>query len=287
MLSQLDTKVRQELLQKNGFCVSIAGSRATAMHGHDFLEFSFVSQGRLAHEIAGHHEHLGAGDYFIVDHGTQHSYRQAGNEPLQVVNLLFYPEFLERTLAGSRRFEDVVNSYLLRFRYEALQDSPTGKTFHDDDGRIRQIVESLLTEYDSKAQGYIEYCRCLLVELLIHTMRKIGSSREEKGISEPVKQVMAYVREHYADDVQLGQLAERQHYTLSGLSRKFTDEVGVSFSRYLQRIRVEQSCRLLENTDLRVSEIAAAVGYDNVKFFNQIFKQTLRISPRQFRQMRK
>jgi YesN/AraC family two-component response regulator len=61
----------------------------------------------------------------------------------------------------------------------------------------------------------------------------------------------------------------------------------MSFSRYLQRIRVEQSCRLLENTDLRISEIAPKVGYDNVKFFNQIFKNTLGISPRQFRQMRK
>ena len=274
-------------LEDHKFHILVAATEDVPRHGHDFLEFSFISQGRLAHEIAGQHEHLDAGNYFIVDHGTQHSYHRVGNEPLQVVNLLFYPEFLERTLAGSRRFEDVVNSYLLRFRYETLQDSPTGKTFHDDDGRIRRIVESLLTEYDGKAQGYIEYCRCLLVELLIHTMRKIGSSREEKGISEPIKQVMAYAREHYAGDVQLSQMAEWQHYTLSGLSRKFTDEVGIPFSRYLQRIRVEQSCRLLENTDLRVSEIATAVGYDNVKFFNQIFKQTLRISPRQFRQMRK
>ena len=61
----------------------------------------------------------------------------------------------------------------------------------------------------------------------------------------------------------------------------------MSFSRYLQRIRVEQSCRLLETTDLRISEIAQTVGYGNVKFFNQVFRSALGTSPRQFRRLRK
>lgn len=274
-------------LEENKFHISVADGRTVPRHGHDFLEFSFITRGKMAHEIDGQHEILCAGDYFIVDYGTEHAYSQVGNADLEVVNLLFYPEFLERTLSGSRRFEDVVNSYLLRFRYETLRSSPTGKAFHDNDGRIRTIVESLLTEYDGKTHGYIEYSRCLLVELLILTMRKIGSDGDQRFLSEPVKKIMNHVRTHYAEDIHLGDLAEQYHYALSSLSKKFSEEVGMSFSRYLQRIRVEQSCRLLENTDLRISEIAPKVGYDNVKFFNQIFKNILGISPRQFRQMRK
>ena len=273
-------------LEENKFHISVAGSRDVHPHGHDFLELAFVRQGKMAHEIDGQHALLCAGDYFIVDYGTQHSYRRVGDAPLEAVNLLFYPEFLERTLAGSRRFEDVVNSYLLRFRYETLRASPTGKTFHDTDGRIRPIVENLMAEYDRKDPGYLEYCRCLLVELLINTMRKIGSDREQKGVSEPVRRIMAHIRAHYAETIHLGELAKQYHYSLSSLSKKFTDEVGMPFSRYLQRIRVEQSCRLLETTELRISEIASLVGYDNVKFFNQIFRDALGISPRQFRRMR-
>ena len=274
-------------LEENKFHISVADSRPVPRHGHDFLEFSFITRGQMTHQIDGQHEILSAGDYFLVDYGTEHAYSQVGQETLEVVNLLFYPEFLERTLSGSRRFEDVVNSYLLRFRYETLRSSATGKAFHDSDGRIRSIVESLITEYDSKAPGYIAYSRCLLVELLILTMRKIGSDDDRQILSEPVKKIMGHIRAHYAEDIHLGELAQQYHYALSSLSKKFSEEVGMSFSRYLQRIRVEQSCRLLESTDLRISEIAPKVGYDNVKFFNQIFKNTLGISPRQFRQMRK
>lgn len=256
-------------------------------HGHDFLELSYILRGRMLHEIDGQQSQLEAGDYFIVDHGTEHSYQQISQPPLAVVNLLFYPEFLDRMLSGSRRFEDVVNSYLLRFRYDTLHSSPTGKTFHDEDGRVGQIVETLIREYEGKAQGAVEYCRCLLVELLILTMRKIGSDRDRPAVSDTVQRIMSDVKANYAQELRLSHFAREYHYSLSGLSKKFTDEVGMGFSQYLQRIRIQQSCRLLEGTDLRISEVATRVGYANVKFFNQIFKEILSTTPREYRKARK
>ena len=274
-------------LETNHFHISVAGDADVHRHGHDFLELSYVASGQMAHDLDEQLSPVGQGDYFIVDYGTEHAYRQVSREPLTVVNLLFYPSFLDRTLSGRRRFEDVVNSYLLRFRYETLRSSPTGKTFHDGDGTVGALIQKMQAEYEAKAPGYIEYCRCLLVELLIATMRKIGSDREAQPISQPVRQVMDYVKAHYAQPILLSDIAREKHYSLSGLSKKFTDEVGVGFSQYLQRIRVEQSCRLLENTDLRISEIAQLVGYGNVKFFNQVFRSALGTSPREFRRLRK
>ena len=274
-------------LETNHFHISVARDGKVHRHGHDFLELSYIAGGQMAHDLADQLSPVGVGDYFIVDYGTEHAYRQTSEAPLEVVNLLFYPSFLDRTLSGSRRFEDVVNSYLLRFRYETLRDSPTGKTFHDGDGAVGQLIRRMVQEYEAKAPGYIEYCRCLLVEVLIITMRKIGSDREARTISPAVREIMDYVKEHYAQPIPLGQIARQRHYSLSGLSKKFTDEVGVGFSQYLQRIRVEQSCRLLETTDLRISEIAQAVGYGNVKFFNEVFRATLGTSPREFRRVRK
>lgn len=273
-------------LEEHKFHIHVARDRVSRLHGHDFLEVSFIAGGTMVHEIDGRREVLSPGNYFIVDYGIQHTYESASEEPLTVVNLLFYPEFVERTLAGSRSFEDVVNSYLLRFSYKTLRTSPTGRTFHDEDGRIRQIVEELMEEYRKKNHGYIEYIRCLLVQLLIVTMRKVGRIQHDRARSDVVMGITEYVREHYPEKIRLSDLAERYNYSTSFLSRKFAAEVGVGFSEYLQRIRIEQSCRLLEGTQLRVSEIAARVGYENVKFFNQVFKQTVKLTPREFRKTR-
>jgi AraC-like DNA-binding protein len=278
---------RYPQLEAEHFHICIAEASQVKRHGHDFLELSYILRGRMLHEIDGQQSQLEAGDYFIVDHGTEHSYQQISQPPLAVVNLLFYPEFLDRMLSGSRRFEDVVNSYLLRFRYDTLHSSPTGKTFHDEDGRVGQIVETLIREYEGKAQGAVEYCRCLLVELLILTMRKIGSDRDRPAVSDTVQRIMSDVKANYAQELRLSHFAREYHYSLSGLSKKFTDEVGMGFSQYLQRVRIQQSCRLLEGTDLRISEVATRVGYANVKFFNQIFKEILSTTPREYRKARK
>ena len=48
---------------------------------------------------------------------------------------------------------------------------------------------------------------------------------------------------------------------------------------YVQKIRIEKSCELLEDSDLRVVEIARRVGYEDIKFFNQIFKRRMQVSP--------
>lgn len=276
----------QELGQHK-FHIHVAQGDARKLHGHDFLEFTFVATGTMEHEINGKCSILTAGDYFIVDYGTQHAYRSISNEPLEVVNLLFYPEFVERTLAGSRSFEDVVNSYLLRFSYKTLRSSPTGETFRDESGRIRQIVEELMEEYRKKKHGYIEYIRCLFVQMLIITMRKVGQNQQDGVKSDVVREIVEYVKSNYARKIYLVDMAERYNYSVSFLSRKFTSEMGVGFSEYLQRIRIEQSCRLLENSDLHIHEVAMQVGYDNVKFFNQIFRQNVKMTPREFRKARR
>ena len=275
-----------EELATHSFSVFVANGRTTKLHGHEFLEVSYITQGSMEHYLDGQRSVLSTGDYFIVDYGTRHAYHQISEESLQVVNLLFYPGFLDRTLSGSKRFEDVVNSYLLRFRYETLRSSPTGKAFHDEDGKIRSIVDALIEEYQNRHDGYLAYSRCLLVEMLILTMRKIGSAEQAKGRSEVITQIMKFISEHYWENICLTDLARQYNYSVSHLSRKFQEETGVCFSAYLQRIRIEQSCRMLENKDLKISQIAARVGYGDIKFFNKVFRATLGITPSQFRHSR-
>ena len=287
MLSQLDTKVRQELLQKNGFCVSIAGSRATAMHGHDFLEFSYIEEGCIRHTFGGEEEILTKGDYFIVDYGTTHSYRAADDKPLQVINLLFYPDFVDRTLRRGDSFEKVVNSYLVRFRYQALNRSPAGIAFHDGDGAIYDIVRRILEEYESKDAGYLEYVRCLIVEMFILIMRGIGRKEHADAESAVISDIVRYIKDHYAEHLLLSDFAKKYSYSLPHLSRKFGEETGSTFMVYLQRVRMERACRLLEGREHAVSAVAEAVGYSDVKFFNKVFKETLGLTPTEFRKIQR
>lgn len=93
------------------------------------------------------------------------------------------------------------------------------------------------------------------------------------------------IKKNYESPLTLSEYAKKYSYSLSHISKKFTGEIGMGFTQYLQRIRIEQACKLLEEGKLPIGEISCAVGYDDVKFFNRIFKNSLGITPREFKKI--
>ena len=81
----------------------------------------------------------------------------------------------------------------------------------------------------------------------------------------------------------LSSYAAKCNMSVAWLSRRFKAVMGISFSEYLKRKRIEQSLQLLANTDKKVIEIAQICGYSDMKFFNRIFKEQTGATPREFR----
>lgn len=270
-----------------GFSVHSAGIDQVFEHGHKTLELAYVEKGSLEHHINGQTLVLNPGDYYIVDYGVTHSYKRIGSGKLLVQNLLFHPKFLDRSLEGIHSFDEMMNAYLLRFCYRSLNVSPTGITLHDDDGQIGTLVKSILAEFKAQNYGYLEFVRCSLVALLILTMRKISKQDTTPTQSPEIRQMVSYIESHYKDNLELSQFSRELGYSVPHLSRKFSQEVGMGFMEYVQTIRLEHACRLLQSTDLPINRIAAEIGYENIKHFNALFKRKLSLTPREFRKIHK
>ena len=121
--------------------------------------------------------------------------------------------------------------------------------------------------------------------MFIIIMRKIGKKEGATSESTVIKEITDYVKQNYSEHISLSELAKKHNYSLSHISKKFLNEMGVGFTQYLQKIRIEQSCRLLESGQHTVSEIASLVGYSDIKFFNKVFKETLGVTPREFKKI--
>jgi AraC-like DNA-binding protein len=263
----------------------VSNNADVALHGHDFLEFTYIQKGSLIHCIDGNTQQLCEGDYFIVDYGARHKYKSIGGKELSVINLLFYPDFIDRSLDRLDDFERVVNSYLIRFKYRSLTASPAGIAFHDESCVVKNILDTLICEYQESDAGYLEYIRTLLTQILIITMRKISSKTDTQSKSDIIKEIADCIKRDYRQELRLSDFAKSYCYSLSHISKKFKEEMGVGFTKYLQIIRIEKACALLENQNLSIGEVAAKVGYDDIKFFNKTFKKTIGLSPRAFRKM--
>ena len=92
-----------------------------------------------------------------------------------------------------------------------------------------------------------------------------------------------YIDEHVGEELSLTRVAKAAETSANYLSEKFKEAVGINFVKYVARARYEKAARLLEDADLRVSEIAFAAGFQSLSQFNRVFKKLSGKSPTAYR----
>ncbi|MGF7142491.1 AraC-like DNA-binding protein/quercetin dioxygenase-like cupin family protein [Anaerotaenia torta] len=252
-------------------------------HDHEFFELAYITGGSSLHTLNDDSIAVSAGDYFIVDYGSVHSY--TSSRDFALINCLFLPEIIDDTLKGCISFEELMHGCLLRYYRTYLGRTPVNRIFRDEDGRVLQLLEGMMREYRNKQVGYTEIFRCRLLEILIIMMRHIVG--DSSGITDNtvILDVIEYIKIHYAGQKLLDGFCKKHHFTPQYISRKFKQETGFTVSEYLQRVRMERCCEMLTGSSRPVSEIAQAVGYNDIKFFNKVFRRMLNMSPREYRKM--
>jgi AraC-like DNA-binding protein len=98
-----------------------------------------------------------------------------------------------------------------------------------------------------------------------------------------IKRAKEYVANHLSDPIGLGKIARALNVSTFHFCRVFKQATGLTFTAYLNRVRIEKAKILLGNNDLRVSEIAYDVGFQTLTHFNRTFRKTVGCSPTEFR----
>jgi AraC-like DNA-binding protein len=114
-------------------------------------------------------------------------------------------------------------------------------------------------------------------------MRTIDQSQH--GRAEPVQiwKARNFINEHSGDELSLIKVAKAASINANHLSEKFKQVTGVNFVNYVARTRFEKACTLLHDVELRISEIAFAVGFQSLSQFNRVFKKLSGKSPSAYR----
>jgi AraC-like DNA-binding protein len=105
-----------------------------------------------------------------------------------------------------------------------------------------------------------------------------------KGVeSADIWKARRLIEQHAQDELSLTEVARAVNVNPTHLSEKFKQVTGVKFVDYVARNRFEKASKLLKDTDLRISEIAFAVGFQSLSQFNRVFKKLSGKSPTDYR----
>lgn len=107
--------------------------------------------------------------------------------------------------------------------------------------------------------------------------------REDRRLM-AVRETMRIIDDEYMDDIGLDYLAEKVFLSPSYLSSLFKNKTNIGIIKYLTNVRMEKAARLLVQTNMKVADLGAKVGYANPSYFSRIFRIHFGSSPLKFRE---
>ena len=236
-------------------------------HSHDFCEILYVAGGAGEAILEGKKFRLAPGDLVVVNPGTLHEERSDAKAPLRLIFLAIRDFAVPGLPAGC----------LSQEKYRVLS---CGEYRYKMDIYLRELLQ----ETSSQIEFYQEISQGLVSALLVLVMRLIRINPEdEAALSQECQKIKEYLDQNFTSPITLDSLSETVYISKHYLSHLFKEQTGVSPIKYLTSKRMEKACELLSETELPVSEVSKAVGYENPLYFSQVFKRVYGISPVKYR----
>ena len=101
--------------------------------------------------------------------------------------------------------------------------------------------------------------------------------------NEITKKAIRYISQNFSRSLTLDEVAEHVHLNSAYFSTLFKQSTGSSFKEYLNMVRIEESKRLLSNTDYSIIDISLATGFEDQSYSSKVFKKYTGLTPKQYR----
>lgn len=254
---------------------------SVSTHWHNEIELIVIKKGEGLVQVDLQPHQVAAGDIVCILPGQLHSIEQKGQSAMEYENILFRTELL-KTSGG-----DLCSSRLLQPLFSGMVEFPShisGRCgyFPELSGYIGEI-DRLCGErpfgYQLAVKGYLfQFCFCLITN---NPVRE--GKREQKKSLEKLKLALSYIQEHYSRQITIAEIAGVCHYSQSHFMKFFKESMGMGFIQYLNDYRLGIAGQMLKETGSGILEIAEETGFENLSYFNRIFKRKYGVTPGQFR----
>jgi AraC-like DNA-binding protein/quercetin dioxygenase-like cupin family protein len=253
------------------------------LHWHEELEFYMVTEGRAALRVGTEDYEVSAGEAVFIASGELHSGSVLGGEGVTFSAVVFHADLLSGSAPDEIR-ERYIRP-LLEGQYEVpvLLDRKNGDSAALLD-MLKQLFELDRTRpfgYELAVRGMLQTCVSLLLRLSARAdqPRRIAAAQR----TERIKEALEYIERHYAEPIRLRDLAAAVSMSEAYFCRLFRRITAATPVDYINLYRVRQAAILLRSTDRKITDIAFAVGFRNLSYFNTVFRQRFGCTPTEYR----
>ncbi len=253
------------------------------IHWHSDMEIIYIKKGCGTVNLDFDSYYVEAGDIIIVLPGQTHGISQLESYKIEYENIIFNADMLI-----SKQADGLDTSYFipllsgnLNFNHVITSDEPYYHNIaHALDKADRLCSNGFPDGYELAIKGYLfEF----FFELYSIAQKENFTNINSHKNIEKTKDIIRYIEENYRKSITIDEIAAVCNFSSSHFMKYFKKVMGRSFIDYLNDYRLSMASRLLLSSTDSILEIATDCGYENLSYFNRLFKKKYGITPSAYR----
>ena len=250
-------------------------------HYHSSYELYYLYKGERYYFIKDKSYHITEGTFVLINKYDIHYTTSPAGNGFERIVLNFDDTFIEDTLYALGNTE-LIDCF--------KKNIPIIKLEKEDVAYAQSLLDTIFDEFNSKNDDYLMYIKSSLIQLMIFISRYQKNMHEIEpdyinSLHKTISDITGYINNHFQENITLDFLAESYFLSPYYLSRTFKSFTGLSFVEYLNGVRIKEAQRLLYKTDMSVSKISEAVGFNSTTHFGRVFKKIAGVSPLVYRKI--
>lgn len=243
------------------------------IHYHPYYEMYFLLEG--SRKIFLHNKIiiLKPGDVLIIKPNELHKAVAHYFEHYRRYVMYVSERFIKNLLKHKPILQDAFNTNIIR---------PEPEAFNEIISTIKLIEQENLIEdkfSDVLVRNYIEK--------IIIVLNRSEQILQSEGLHEKtdirLQEAFSYISKNFTKKITIQDCADYIHMSKSNFTKIFNETMGINFKTYINSLRIDMACRLLENTDDSILDISYNVGFEDASYFSKVFKEIKGCSPKEYR----
>ncbi|QAS60424.1 helix-turn-helix domain-containing protein [Clostridium septicum] len=250
------------------------------IHWHNSIEILYVLKGSLKVNIDTDSFEILEKELEVIN--VEEAHRIYSDTENRVLVFHIDPYFFEKY------YTDINNIFF--YTNTTDDDAQDGEEYDD----FRTFLARILCETVQRTEDYDEVIESTLVDLLYHLINNFHYlTYEKEELKDNADQLARYHRiskyifNNYDSNITLQDIAKEEFLSPHYLSHEIKSATGYSFTDLVNLTRVEESVKLLLDTDMSISDISDEVGFSHVRYLNKNFKNYYNCTPLQYRKKNK
>ena len=249
------------------------------LHQHEEIQLCAIVKGEGSLVVGDSINEYKSGDILIIGSNIPHVFRSdVSNCNTTFMQTLFFT----KTSFGNDFFElgDFTEIQKL------FKISENGGIVTDNNQAILTLFSEL--KKASNLNRFILFLK-IINQLLQVDIKPLSTFIYQKKYSDNegkrMSTIMEFTMSHFQNEITLNNIASIANMTPNAFCRYFKQRTNKTYFQFLIEVRIENSCRLLKNKDLLITEVSEKSGFKNISNFNRKFKENKGVTPSKFRSL--